>query len=378
MHARTRRLLVGFLVGFLVVAAAPTIAIAASDGEIPRMPDGKPDLSGTYDIATLTPLQRPARYGDKLYLSPEEARAIEEREREFLAKANESSDPNRQAPDEGGDVPFGFDGSEPGLLAASGNVGGYNGFWIDRGDSVVEVDGQFRTSIITEPANGQQPPPAAEAMPRMRALADQFHANDGTAFWLGWDRPGPYDDIEQRPLPERCLLTFSTAVPALPSLYNNTKRIVQTADQVMILNEMVHDARVVRLNSEHASPDLRFWMGDSIGWWEGDTLVVETTNFKSEPGGYYYGPVDRLKVIERFTRWDEKTLHYAFEVENADRWTAAWKGDFTWPSIDDQPEGKVSEGRVYEYACHEGNYALGNILRGARLLESEAAEGSSE
>jgi hypothetical protein len=371
MHAATRPALA---VATLLVLGIPTVGPAfGADGEIPRMPDGRPDLSGTYDIATLTPLSRPAKYGDKLYLTPEEAAEIERREAEFRAKADQSSDPNREAPSEGGDLPFAFDGSEPGLLAASGNVGGYNGFWIDRGDSVVEVDGQFRTSIITEPANGQQPPIVPSAMPNMRALADQFHPNDGTAFWLEWDRPGPYDDMEVRPLPERCLLTFSSAVPALPSLYNNTKRIVQTADEVMILNEMVHDARVVRLDSEHPPAEMKSWLGDSIGWWEGDTLVVETTNFKTEPGGYYYGPVDRLKVIERFTRWDEKTLHYAFEVENPDRWTAAWKGDFTWPSIDGAPHG-----RVYEYACHEGNYALGNIMRGARLLEREAAGKSSE
>ncbi|HVS66392.1 MAG TPA: hypothetical protein VMT85_23135 [Thermoanaerobaculia bacterium] len=344
---------------------------AAEEGDVPRMPNGKPDLSGTYDIATLTPLQRPAHFGDNLYLTREQALAIEQEEREFLAKGAQASDPERGAPEEGGAPPVGLDDAEREILGA-GNVGGYNNFWIDRGDSVVEVDGQFRTSIITEPENGRQPPLTPQAMSQMGALRDLFRPNDGTAYWAEWDRPGPYDDPEMRPLAERCLSSFGSIVPALPALYNNAKRIVQTDDRVMLLNEMVHDVRVIRLNSQHPPADIKFWMGDSIGWWEGDTLVVETTNFEHEPGGFGFGSVDRLKITERFTRWDEDTLHYAFEVENPDRWTAPWKGDFTWPIIEG-PDAKV-----YEYACHEGNYALGNIMRGARLLEKETLEGSSQ
>jgi hypothetical protein len=164
---------------------------------------------------------------------------------------------------------------------------------------------------------------------------------------------------------ERCLSSFSSIIPALPALYNNYKRIVQAGDRVMLLNEMVHDVRVIRVGGEHPPADIKFWMGDSIGRWEGDTLVVETTNFLHEPGGFGFGSIDNLKITERFTRWDEDTLHYAFEVENPDRWTTSWKGDFTWPEVD---------GRVYEYACHEGNYALRGILRGARVLEQDARD----
>ena len=131
----------------------------------------------------------------------------------------------------------------------------------------------------------------------------------------------------------------------------------------MILVEMVHDARVVRIGGEHIDPSIRKWMGDSIGWWEGDTLVVETTNFNDNPG--MYAATRDLKVVEKFTRVDENTLNYHFTVEDPNVWTAPWSGEYSWP---------ISNDPVYEYACHEANYAMGNILRGARLLEAEAME----
>ncbi|REJ85511.1 MAG: hypothetical protein DWQ36_03085 [Acidobacteria bacterium] len=358
---KTHHIVMALLSGLLIATGA---AIAAGSDEIPRTADGKPDLSGTYDIATLTPLQRPPQYGDNLYLTPEEAERIEREEQEFLALGAAKSDPDRGAPEEGGAPPVGLGEEERETLGA-GNVGGYNNFWIDRGDSVVIVDGKFRTSIITEPANGRYPPFTADAMKALGGLRDLMRPNDGTAYWIDWDRPGPYDNMEQRPLAERCLASFASTIPATPALYNNFKRIVQTPDRVMILNEMVHDVRIVRLNSEHPPADMKFWMGDSIGWWEGDTLVVETTNFKEEPGGFGFGSLENHKVTERFTRQDADTLHYAFEVENPDRWQSAWKGDYTWPRTDD---------KLFEYACHEGNYAMGNIMRGARLLEQDALD----
>ena len=352
----------------LLVLSLLSVPGFAQERNVPRRPDGKPDISGTYDIATLTPLQRPSRFGDNLYLTPEQAAEIEAEEQAFIARGAGRSDPNRAAPGEGGAPPVGLDDSQRELLGA-GNVGGYNNFWIDRGDSVVMVDGQFRTSIITDPPNGRRPPLTAEARQRMAGLRGSFRPNDGTAYWLDWpaDRPGPYDNPEQRPLAERCLASFSSTVPALPALYNNYKRIIQTDDRILILNEMVHDARVVRLNSEHAPAEMTFWLGDSIGWWEGDTLVVDTTNFKATGG--FGGNSETRHVIERFTRWDEDTLHYEFTVEDPSMWTASWTGDFTWPAND---------GRVYEYACHEGNYSLGGIMRGARMLEQEARDAKSD
>ena len=147
----------------------------------------------------------------------------------------------------------------------------------------------------------------------------------------------------------------------LPVLYNNLKRIVQTDDYVMILVEMVHDARIVRMNEEHAPPEVRSWLGDSVGHWEGDTLVVDTTNFKDTPG--LSGASRDLHVVERFTRLDADTLLYHFTVDDPTIWSAKWSGEYVWP---------VTSDRVYEYACHEANYAMGGILRGARILEDEA------
>ena len=146
----------------------------------------------------------------------------------------------------------------------------------------------------------------------------------------------------------------------LPALYNNLKRIIQTEDTVMILVEMIHDARIIRLNAEHRPSHIRSWMGDSIGHWEGDTLVVETTNFTQRPA--LSGADENLKVIERFRRIDEDTLMYSFRVEDPTVWVSPWEGQYSWPASDDI---------VFEYACHEGNYALGNIMRGARLLEAD-------
>ena len=212
---------------------------------------GYPDLSGTYDTATLTPLQRPSDLGTTLTLTEEEAATIAERERQRNIERNQASDPDREAPPAGGD----------GSGGAAGNVGGYNTFWIDRGAGAFQIDGQWRTSIITDPEDGRQPPRTDEARAAAAARAGRFRANTGVASWItegGPDAPGPYDDPEIRPLAERCLLGFSSTggPPMLPALYNNLKRIVQTEDHVMILVEMVHDARIIRLNAEHDPPEL--------------------------------------------------------------------------------------------------------------------------
>ena len=325
--------------------ASPPSA-AAGSYTVPRTPWGHPDMQGTWNVATLTPLERPDAAAGKLSMTKEEADAIEKAERARVQTRALPSNPDRAAPTVGG------------------NVGGYNNFWIDRGSSAFVVDGQHRTSIIVDPADGKIPPQTPEAR-RRNAFAR------GTAVRPTSDAPesaqpegrGAFDDVELRPLGERCLLGFgsTSGPPTLPNyFYNNYKQIVQTPDYVMILVEMVHDARIIRMNSQHPPPHVRKWMGDSIGRWEGDTLVVETTNFTNKTR--FRGSSENMKVIERFRRVDENTILYRFTIEDPSTWTRPWSGEYPW---------EASTDLIYEYACHEGNYALGDILRGERILDKE-------
>ena len=228
------------VLGVLVVwcLALPTAAVA-QNGDIPRTSSGRPDLSGTYDVSTLTPMERPEDLGEKMFLTDEEAAEIAAAEQERMARRNTASDPNRSAPPEGG------------------NVGGYNSFWIDRGTGAFQIAGQWRTSILIDPANGRYPPRTDGSDGRRERTP-----NPGTAFWLeaGLDAPGPYDNMEQRPHGERCMLGFgSTGGP--PMLYNNHKRIVQTEDVILLNVEMNHEARVIRMNGTHDPPEIRKWLG---------------------------------------------------------------------------------------------------------------------
>ena len=340
-----------YLGALVVVCLVLAPVAAAQNGDMPRTASGRPDLSGTYDVSTLTPMQRPPDLGEKRVLTEEEAAEIAERERARNIQRQQPSDPNRGAPPQGGD----------GSGGASGNVGGYNTFWIDRGSGAFQIDGQWRTSILIDPANGRYPPRVDGSAAGRRGGR---RANDGTAYWLeaGLDAPGPYDNMEIRGFAERCLLGFGSTVgpPMLPVLYNNHKRIVQSEDTVVIFVEMVHDARIVRMNAEHDPPEIRKWLGDSIGWWEGDTLVVETTNFPESPS--FRQGSRNMTVTERFSRIDADTLFYNFTVEDPTVWSAPFTGEYAWPR---------SDNKVYEYACHEGNYALEGIMHGARLLEAD-------
>ena len=342
----------------VVVVLALTPVALAQGQDIPRTPSGRPDLSGTYDVSTLTPMQRPAELGTKMSLTDEEAAEVAEQERRRMAERNAPSDPNRGAPPQGGD----------GSQGASGNVGGYNSFWIDRGTGAYRIDGEWRTSILIDPPNGRYPTTTEARQAVLRAARDAGPArraqNDGTAYWLegGLDAPGPYDNMEQRPYAERCILTFgsTSGPPMLPALYNNHKRIVQGEDTILILIEMVHDARIIRMNAEHDPPEIRKWLGDSIGWWEGDTLVVETTNFVDRPA--FRQGSGNMTVTERFRLQDAGSLIYSFTVEDPTVWIAPFTGEYAWPR---------SENKVFEYACHEANYALEGIMKGARLLEAD-------
>jgi hypothetical protein len=337
----------------LLLVALPALA-AEGDG-IKRMPNGKPDLSGVYDAGTVTPVDRPPQYGDNLYLTTEQAEAMEE-ERERLWRSIEEDrkggGADRTAPKKGGDGDNRFGG---------GGVGGYNAFWIDRGTDVFEVDGKFRTSIIYEPKNGRRPAMTPAAMRRMATnFASFIHNNDGTASWLDQDGPGPFDGPETLALAERCLLGFVGGPPLLPSLYNNYARIMQTENHVVIMAEMVHDARIVPIDGEHGPDEIDWWLGDGVGRWDGDTLVVTTRNFRNETG--LPGGSETMVVEERFTRTEDGNLLYHFRVDDPNSWTAPWAGEYTW---------QAKDSLVYEYACHEGNYGLTGILAGARRKNTE-------
>jgi hypothetical protein len=302
----------------------------------------------------MTPLERPKFLGEIKHLFPWVARTLNwAATTAFNTAAETTSDPDREAPPVGGD---GFE------AAGAGGVGGYNAFYIDPGTTAFQINGMYRTSIIVDPPNGRMPDRTPRGAARVAATAGVYSLpNTGSAWWLDQEGPGPYDDPESLALAERCLLSFAGGPPILPSLYNNFTRIVQTDDYVMVLLEMVHDARIIRLGSEHRPDSYQSWLGDSIGWWEGDTLVVDTTNFRDNPG--LYGADENLHLVERFSRLENGDLLYQFTVEDPTAWTASWTGEYSW---------QRSDQRVYEYACHEGNYAMGNILRGARLLEEEA------
>ncbi|MFP6573113.1 MAG: hypothetical protein VB674_10905 [Vicinamibacterales bacterium] len=308
---------------------------------LPRLSDGRPNLQGVWDFRTLTPLQRPQDQENSV-LSVEEAAEIEARS---VARTNQAF-----APSEVRDEP----------LPVGGAVGAYNQYWVDQGAGVV---GDKRTSLITDPLTGRVPmlQPGQELV----------------ELSLNEDRPGSrpvrvraagigVDSYEDRGLAERCLLGFNSGPPIVPAGYNQNIQIFQTPDHVVILHEMVHDARVVPLDGRgHLSDGVRQWMGDSRGYWDGDVLVVETTNFTDKTASFNpsvatgAGTGTSLHLTERFSLADDDTLRYEFTVNDPTT--------FTQPFTAILPM-KRGEG-MYEYACHEGNYGLSNILSGARQEE---------
>jgi hypothetical protein len=326
-------------------AQAPARAVGRA-WVVPRTADGHPDLQGNWSNATITPIQRPD--GQNLVLSPEEVARIESNRAERIEEEAAPTDPDRPAPPVGGD----------GSTGAAGGVGGYNYFWIDAGDRVAVYNGQPRSSLITSPESGRRPPLTPEAQQRIAAVR-----RDSPQF-------GPYDNPENRPMAERCILSFGSNLgpPMLPNyFYNNNYTIVQTSDHVMIMTEMVHDVRVIRLGERKAlPPHIRPYGGDSWGRWVGDTLVVETTNIHPEQDLQGMAPTEALKVIERFSRADQNTINYEFTIIDPATYTQPWGGEVPYTRLDAQ---------VYEYACHEGNYAMSNVLSGARAEERQAAQG---
>jgi hypothetical protein len=351
------------LAGSLAVAAG--IAAIGLVATPPLAAQSHPDLSGTYNVETITPLERPAGV-DKLVLSDREAAALEAYEAQRNQEGAEPLDPNRTAPPSGGEQTRPKSYLEFLERAGGGAVGGYNRFWLSEGTKVITVNGEKRSSIVVDPEDGHVPRMKPEARARNAAYLTGRVA-PGAAENGRSGPPGAFDGPEARPLSERCLLGFgsTSGPPTLPNyFYNNLKQIVQTDDSVMILNEMIHDARVVRMNAEHLPPTIRRWMGDSVGHWEGNTLVVDTTNFTDKT--QFEGSGEALHVIERFTKLGNGSLLYRFTVEDPTTWDRPWTGEYPWVASNEM---------IYEYACHEGNYSLPDVLRGARVTEKEAAQG---
>ena len=312
-------------------------ATAQDSWEVPRTASGVPDLQGVWDSATITTLERDPALGDILIVDSEEALRLEQTSalNVLTESDNAPSDPNRAPPTDGD------------------TDAGYNAFWIDPGTRLAQIDGEYRTSFIVDPPNGRIP----------------YTAAAGQAF-MAYGKSSGYDGPEQRPLGERCMVGFGSTggPPMLPVLYNNHYQIVQNDKYVMILVEMNHDARIIRLDSSHLHEDYKPWLGDSVGHWEGDTLVVETRKFHPQQSfrfaikhSLYLPPT--AKVTERFSRTGPAEILYEFTVEDITAYSQPWTAQIPL---------RAAEGALYEYACHEGNYALTGILAGARRVERAA------
>ncbi len=314
-----RSLIEASVVSLLAVASVwaqstPRPAAAPKAGAIPRAADGHPDLTGIFSNATRTPFERPDIFAGKPTISDEEARKWEARE--------------NQRWEEGSKI----DGGRP----VSIEGGAYNVLFYDNGRELTRIDGQKRTSMVVDPPDGHVPPMLPEARERLAQRRRII--------------PGDYKSLTND---TRCLVGNTPSVPLVPAAYNNNVEIVQTADSILIEVEMVHDARIIHMNAKHQPSAVRQWFGDSIGHWEGDTLVVETTNFNDET--HYRGSTKDLKVTERFRRVSDKAIEYRATIEDPATWTKPWSLELAFNSI---------PGPLFEYACHEGNYAMVDILGG--------------
>jgi len=334
----------------IIALSAPASAQSAAVRKAPpvaRTPDGKPDLQGFWDFRTLTPLERPTSLANKPFLTEDEASSVQKQNSDRRARA--------AAPSEAQAAP-----RAPGGGARA--VGGYNDFWLDFGNSVV---GDRRTSLITVPDDGRLPPLQKDVPFQSGSLLEDMpNQLPMRVLSTGAKAEGP----ESRGLSERCLVGFNSGPPMLPSGYNNHMQLVQTSDYVMILNEMNHDARIIPLNGRPVLPSkLRQWAGVSRGHWEGDTLVVRTTNFTDKTASFAPGVTTAmgtgvtLTLTERFTRVDANTLHYEFTIDDPATFTKAFTVLVPMRHSDEP---------VFEYAWHEGNYGLMSILRGARQEEA--------
>ena len=332
------RILLALLCATVAPGVVSTVAAqnrgSDAEWEIPRTPDGRPDLQGTWTNQSLTPIQR-GRNQESLVYTPEQVAEIEQGYVDRFIRGSQPSDPDRPAPPTGR------------------GVGTYNNIYFETGNRVSVVNGEPRTSLITFPSNGRIPaltPGAQARRAESRESRSQF---------------AQYDHPELRPLAERCLTSYGSPAgpPMLPNGgYNSNYIIVQTPDYVMIMTEMVHDTRIIRMGDGPRLPaHIRPWMGDSWGHWEGDVLVVETTNIHPlQP----YSSAD-MKVTERFSRMHEEAILYEFTVDDPSTYTESWGGQIPMMAMHDQ---------IYEYACQEGNYSLEGVLSGARFQETLEAQ----
>ena len=305
-------------------------AVQAQDYEVPETQWGQPDLQGVWNFSSTIPLERPAFFADKAYLTEQDLATIKAR-------------------------------TEQGLQAINNiGVGGYNTFWTEMGGT-----GDNRTSLIMYPENGRMPDTVEGVAIQVGGLGPDEPGTRPTRMVVGGiAKDGP----EDRGISERCIVGFNSGPPFTPNLYNNNVQIVQAKDTVVIMTEMIHDARIVPLTAKPAlSGDVRLWTGDSRGYWDGETLVVETRNFNNLTQSFgVYGSAEDKLLTERFTRSDEFTVEYEFTVEDP--------STFKDKVVAMVPMSKV-DGLMYEYACHEGNYGLLNTLRGERISDQREAEG---
>lgn len=343
------------LVALLSVVSNVAYSATGANYTPPRNGQGHPDLQGIWDFRTLTPLERPVEFGDKAVFSAEEAERF--RQQEIL-----SHDVDKQR-----DIPAEFDVE-----------GAYNTFWWDFG---TEMNADRRTSLIVDPPNGRLPEltPQARADMKRNLLHTPPVRVFGSLGEVAFRPEGP----ESLGLSERCLVGFNAGPPLIPSAYNNNIRIVQAPGHVVLFTEMIHDARVVKMDKSPPLPqDIEKWSGDSRGHWDGDTLVIETSNFTDKTPVYQLpinlkdpamnGVVGRGKdfhLTERFTRTGDSSLLYEYTINDPNSFTKPFTVAIPMKATSDQ---------MFEYACHEGNYAMAGMLNGARTLEREAAMASQK
>ena len=315
-----------FLIAVFMSLLSPLAVSQPSAYELPRTPDGHPDLQGTFTFRTLTPMQRPTELGERAVLTEEEAA-------EWAAFENRRQNRDLIIDSIGGAQ------YPPGVIS-------YNEFWYERGDDTV-VD--RRTSLIVDPPNGRIPALTEEALQRRRDVSTMRELSLGP---------------EARPYAERCIVTRTSGPPMQPGSYNLNVQFVQTSAYFMIMNEMIHNVRVVRMNKEHRDGPSMNWEGDSVGYWEGDTLIVDTVNFWK--GTAFADSTSKMQLVEKFTRTGPDSIQYQFTIEDPTTWIAPWTAVIPMRSMH-QP--------IYEYACHEGNYGFHGVMAGIRRLQLETEQG---